>query len=703
MVEGRVLGLPVIETDASRFELRVTHGQGAAAALVGRKLRLGWYVHPPDTVPRIEPGSTWRLRVKLRRPRGLVNPGGFDFERRALEQRIAATGHVLDPDTALRLTPGQGIDAMRGDLSERMQAAVPTPSSRFVTALGLGDTRGLDDHDWRVLRATGLTHLIAISGFHVGLVAGFGVLLARGFYCVFGASGRYLPMPQGTAAMALVLAAGYTALAGFALPTVRTLLMIAAVLLARLLRRAQAPSQTLALALIAVLLVDPLCVLAPGFWLSFLGVAWLMWCLPAVRGEGWLRPYLKSQGIAVLGLLPPSVWFFSQASLPGPLVNLIGIPWISLGVVPLCLLGIALSPLWETGATACWQAAAWLMELLWSGMEQVTAWPSALVWLPEPGLPAIVLALLGAFWLLLPRGVPGKALAAMLFLPLLWPRLDRPAHGEVDLWLLDVGQGLSLLVRTREHTLLYDAGPAMARGLDLGETVVVPALRAVGVGRLDRLMLSHGDNDHAGGAGAVRAAFPQAHVSAPPGWATPGMTECEDGQSWEWDGVSFTVLHPPRYFPYQRNESSCVLRIGTTGASALLPGDIGRHVEARLIRRPRNRSRPMCCWSRTTAATPRRAWISSPPCGHGWGSLPPATTTASVCRNPWSWVAMNVIASNCTTPPAAARSTFAWGRAGWARWGACGWIAGDTGAMPARTAQAMLSAVLNQTGEACSN
>lgn len=589
VVEGRVLGLPVIEADASRFELRVTHGHGAAAALVGRKLRLGWYTHAPATVPRIEPGSRWRLRVKLRRPRGLVNPGGFDFERRALEQRIAATGHVLDPDTALRLAPGQGIDALRGRLSERMQAAVPASSSRFVAALGLGDTRGLDDQDWRVLRATGLTHLIAISGFHVGLVAGFGALLARLFYRLFGGSGRYLPMPQGTAASALVLAAAYTALAGFALPTVRTLLMIAAVLLARLLRRAQAPSQTLALALIAVLLADPLCVLAPGFWLSFLGVAWLMWCLPAVRGEGWLRPYLKAQGIAVLGLLPPSVWFFSQASLPGPLVNLIGIPWISLGVVPLCLLGIGLWPLWETGAAACWQAAAWLMELLWRGLEQVAAWPSALVWLPEPTLPAIAIALLGAFWLLLPRGVPGKALAAMLFLPLLWPRLDRPAHGEADLWLLDVGQGLSLLVRTREHTLLYDAGPAMARGLDLGETVVVPALRAIGVRRLDRLVLSHGDNDHAGGAGAVLAAFPQAHVSAPAGWATPEMTECEDGQHWEWDGVSFTVLHPPRYFPYQRNESSCVLRIEAAGASALLPGDIGRHVEARLTRQPRER------------------------------------------------------------------------------------------------------------------
>ena len=584
MLEGQVLGLPIIEADASRFEFRVDQGQGPAAVLVGRKLRLGWYAHPPDAVPEIEPGSRWRLRVKLRPPRGLVNPGGFDFERRALEQRIAATGHVLDPRGALRLAPGQGIDALRGRLSAHMRAVVPGASSRFVAALGLGDTRSLDDHDWQVLRATGLTHLIAISGFHVGLVAGFGVLLARLAYRAAPTLGRHWPMPQGTAMSALLLAAAYTALAGFALPTVRTLLMIAVVLLARLLRRPQAAAQTLAIAVIVVLLVDPLSVLAPGFWLSFLGVAWLMWCLPVDRGQGWLRPYLKAQGIAVLGLLPPSIWFFSQASLVGPLVNLVGIPWISLAVVPLCLLGIGLWPASESAAAICWQGAAALMDLLWTGLETVAAWPRALIWLPEPGLAAILLASLGAFWWLLPRGVPGKPLALLLLLPMLLPRLDRPGPGEADVLLLDVGQGLSVLVLTRDHALLYDAGPAMPRGLDLGETVVVPALRAVGLRQLDRLVLSHGDNDHAGGAGAVLSAFPATRVYAPFGAGPPQASVCQTGLHWNWDGVDFTVLHPPPHFPYQRNESSCVLRIDAAGASALLPGDIGRHVETRLVR-----------------------------------------------------------------------------------------------------------------------
>jgi competence protein ComEC len=591
VVEGVIRGLPATAEDAVRFELVVSAGMPGLAA--GSRLRLAWFARPGEPPPVLEPGSRWRLPLRLRAPRGLLNPGGFDFERRAIERRIAATGYVRDDDgnAAQRLDVGRGLDLTRARLSGRIFAAVPGPSARFVAALALGDTRGLDDRDWEILRATGLTHLIAISGFHVGLVAGFGAWLGRAAWWLLPGLGRRWPRPQGSAAAALLLAAVYTALAGFALPTVRTLLMIAAVVLARLARRPQTLAQSLALAAIVVLLADPASVLAPGFWLSFLGVAWLAWCLPYQPGEGWLRPFLAAQAVAMLGLLPLTVWFFSQASLPGPLVNLVGIPWISLVVVPLALLGLALDPLLPAGAALCWQLAADLMQWLWLGLEWVARWPPALAWLPEPGLPAMALALLGTFWLLLPRGVPGKPLAALLLLPMLWPAPDRPPPGEVDLHLLDVGQGLALLVRTRHHALLYDAGPAPPRGMDLGEAVVVPALHALGVARLDRLVLSHGDNDHAGGAAAVLRAYAPPRVMAPEGWAGEGMQPCLAGQRWSWDGVDFEVLHPTPFFPYLRNDSSCVLRIGAGGRHALLAGDIGRHVEARLARLPPERIR----------------------------------------------------------------------------------------------------------------
>ena len=591
-IEVDVRGLPQHAADGLRFEARVVAADDDR--LVGRRVRLAWFARGGAVVPEVPAGSRWHLRARLKPPRGLVNPGGFDAERRALEQRLAATGYVLPGDDTRRLQNGRGLDALRERLSSRIHAALPDGRGRFVAALALGDTRALDDHDWQVLRATGLTHLIAISGFHVGLVAGFGALLGRGLWFASPRLARRWPRPQGAAATALLLAAAYTALAGFALPTVRTLLMIAAALAATLARRRPSVVSSLSFATIAVLLVDPLSVLAPGFWLSFLGVAWLVWCLPRqLPGPAALATgFVHAQAVALIGLLPLTVWFFGQASLAGPLVNLVGIPWISLGVVPLALAGIVVSPLSPELAAMLWRLAAALMDTLWWALERVAAWPASLAWLPEPTLPALLLAFAGTAWLLLPRGVPGRSFGVLLLLPLLWPASPRPPEGALDLWLFDTGQGLSLLVRTPRHDLLYDAGPATPGGSDLGESVVVPALRALAVRRLARLVVSHGDADHAGGLDAVRRAIPHGPVLAPPGWAEAhGAAACLAGDTWTLDGLRFTFLHPPPFFPYLRNESSCVLRIDTAHGSVLLPGDIGRHVESRLATLPETQRR----------------------------------------------------------------------------------------------------------------
>jgi len=578
LVEGRVLGLPMRDEQGQRFDFRIDRSR--EAALLERRVRLSWH---GQAAPVLEPGSRWRLLLRLKRPRGVLDPGASDAEQRALVQGIAANGSVREPRSARLLANGGGIDAWRARWSRRIELALPEGQARFVQALALGDTRALTERDWEVLRATGLTHQIAISGFHVGMVASFAALLLLGLHRLLPALGRLAPAPQSAAVVALLAAVGYAALAGFALPTVRTLLMIAAVLVARLLRRGASMAESLALALIAILCADPLAVLTPGFWLSFAGVAWLGWCLPAREQGGQVRGFLQAQGVATLALLPLTVWFFGQASLPGPIANLVGIPVISLAVVPLCLLGLAAS--WSSPAlgTQCWHLASALMAWLWHWLELMAAWPAAMWWLPEPSLFALALACVGAFWLLLPRAGPGKTLALLLFLPLLLPARDRPANGEVDIEVLDVGQGLSVLVRTRDHALLYDAGPGSARGPDAGDSIVVPALHALGVHRLDTLLISHGDADHAGGMAAVRRAWPRARVLGVEGWAQPGMGLCRDTQSWRWDGVGFRVLHPPPWFPYLKNESSCVLRIEAGGRVALLPGDIGKAVEARLL------------------------------------------------------------------------------------------------------------------------
>ncbi|MGY1457303.1 DNA internalization-related competence protein ComEC/Rec2 [Luteimonas sp. A534] len=628
-VTGHVIGLPEDEPRRTRFQLRVDDDPALPAFLRGKKLRLSWYENEWSDEPtrrhELKPGAAWRMQLRLRAPRGLRNPGGFDSERNAMAARIAATGYVREQATAEQLRPARGIDAWRDRIATRIAAAVPGASSRYVRALALGDTRALADADWELLRATGLTHLIAISGFHVGLVAGFFALLGAALWRLFPGLCTVVPRPQAAAAAAFLGALGYAAVAGFALPTVRTVLMIAVVVAARLWRRPLRIPESLALAAIAIVLVAPLALLSAGFWLSFGGVAWLLWCLPQAGGRP-LRDFLSAQWVATLGLLPLTAILFGQASLAGPLANLVAIPWWSLVVVPLSLLGTALEGLHAGWGGGAWRLAAAAFDLSWPLFDRLGGSPLSLVWLPQAAGFALPMALLAAFWLLLPRGVPGKSLALLLWLPLLWPDRQLPGHGEVELVVLDVGQGSSVLVRTASHAMLYDMGPAVRDGYDAGERAVVPALHALGVRRVDALVVSHDDADHAGGLDAVRRRFPGKRLLAPDGADIDDAADCLAGSGWQRDGVTFRFLHPPLHFPYLRNESSCVLRIETAHGAILLPGDIGEAIEQRLVGRvpedlpahvvlvPHHGSRHSSTGEFVAATSPRLALVSA---GHG--------------------------------------------------------------------------------------
>ncbi len=590
-VRGVVSGLPQPDPRGVRFGFEVeqlTPPVGSAPMLRhGARLRLTWYDAPGkgQWAPRLQPGERWQLRVKLRAPRGLRNPGAADAERYALADRSVASGYVRDPATARRLSSAAGVDAWRARMSARIARNTPVSAARFVQALALGDTRALTDADWDTLRATGLTHLIAISGFHVGLVAGAVALLARVLWWALPGLGRRWPQPLAVGAAGLLGAIGYAALAGFALPTVRTVLMIAVVVLARQSRRNASMAEVLALALLVMLLADPLALLAAGFWLSFAGVAWLAWCLPG-QGGGRLAEFLHAQGVATLGLLPLTIVLFGQASLAGPFANLLAVPWWSLVVVPLALLGSGLEAVHNGWGAWAWQLAAWCFAPSWWLFERLAAsglaewWPARGPWFALP------LALLGAFWWLLPRGVPGKALAGVLWLPLLWPDTHRPAAGDVELVVFDVGQGMSVLLRTQHHALLYDTGPRVPEGFDAGERAVLPGLRALGVQALDAVMVSHADADHAGGDAAIRRVMPEAWRLAPAGSGVADTRACLAGMHWVWDGVRFDVLHPTAHFPYLGNQAGCVLRVETaSGRVALLPADIGEVIERTLVAR----------------------------------------------------------------------------------------------------------------------
>jgi competence protein ComEC len=585
VVIGQIVDLPLAGADSTRFAMRVEQASldGRPLDLPGR-LQVTWY----RDAPTLAPCSRWRLQLRLKRPRGMVNPGGADSERTALERRVAATGYVRDdPDNRLLATPGACLDGLRARIAQGIAALVADPhDAALLQAFSVGDTRGLSQHDWEVARANGIPHLIAISGFHVGVAAVFGVALVRLLYLLWPALGLRWPRMQAQAAAALLTAGLYSALAGFGLPTVRTLLMIAVIALARCSRRGVGGAQSLALALVAILLADPLSVLAAGFWLSFIGVAFLMLCL-TLRPRGWrgfLHELSAGQMVMTVALLPLTMWFFGEASLVGALSNLIAVPLVSFVIVPLALLGMLLLPCPLLAGPVLWLAGL-LAHAQWWLLEQMAHWPGAHWYLPEVQPWALLLATLGALWLFAPRGLPLRGLGLALFLPLLWPVRPGLPAGAFQAWVLDVGQGLSVVVRTEHHALVFDAGALYPSGFDLGESAVLPSLHALGITRLDLLMVSHADNDHAGGAPAVAAAFPAAarYAGEPERMPLP-MQRCAAGQTWMWDSVRIRVLFPASGDPpdSKRNDRSCVLLVEGPGGRLLLTGDISNRVEPRV-------------------------------------------------------------------------------------------------------------------------
>lgn len=580
---GYVVGLAQTNGGATsvQFQIEQASLDGQIVPWKGRA-RISWY-DQPSAFP--EPCSRWHLLLRLRRPRGPINPGGADGERSALAHGIAAVGYVRNDSNNRRLSvPGWCLDQLRGSLADGIQARVHDQhDAALLRAFTVGDTRGLEQNDWDVARANGISHLLAISGFHVGVAAVFGLWLSHAVYWLWPLLAVRCPRVQAQALSALASASAYGALAGLGMPTVRTMLMIAAFALARCSRRAISSAHALAIALMAILLMNPTAVLEAGFWLSFVGVAFLILCMES-KGRG-LRGFLSEltigQIVMTVSLLPLTMWFFGEASLVGALSNLVAVPFVSFVIVPCALLGTLLLLLCPPCATPVLRVAEWLTHAQWWLLEQTASWPGAHWYLPAVQPWALVLATLGALWLFMPRGVPLRMLGVLLFLPLLWPARQMPAKGAFQAWLLDVGQGLAVIVRTQGHTMVYDTGARYPSEYNLGGAVVVPSLHALGIDRLDVLMISHADNDHAGGAPTVAAAFPMARrYSGEPARLPIPTEQCAAGQQWEWDGVRFRVLSPNADgLMSAANNRSCVVVVEGRAGRLLLTGDIAAAVE----------------------------------------------------------------------------------------------------------------------------
>ena len=642
VVTGTVAALPRLSLQGTRFVFEVASARLAGPAAgappspgpgpvqVPARLSLAWFhgfdgesllSRPPQP---LVVGDRWELTVRLKRPHGPMNPHGFDLERWLFEQDLPATGHVRPGARFLGSGAANPVERLRQRIRDAILLRVEdSGAAGVVAALAVGDQAAIARDDWEVFRVTGVAHLMSISGLHVTMFAWLAAALVGAAWRRSARLSLAWPAPTAARWGGLALATGYALLAGFGVPAQRTVLMLAVVVVLHAgARRWPAPLVLLAAA-VAVTLLEPWALLQPGFWLSFAAVALLMLSTPAWaraaaepalgpdaapwRGRlaAQARAGLRTQVVAGLGLAPLTLVFFQQVSVVGFAANLLAIPWVTLVVTPLALLGVLLPPLWALAGWAVTGMNAVLAALAQAPLAQWTA-AAAPGWAVAAGLAGGALLVLPLPWRLRLLGLP-------LALPLLAPPLARPPPGAFEVVAVDVGQGTSVLVRTRGHLLVYDAGPRYAGDSDAGERIVLPLLRARGERAIDLLVLSHRDTDHVGGAQALLDALPVRGLTSSledghpllqalrPLPATPGDRDagaratpqpCAAGQRWSWDGVAFEMLHPlPAAAPAaagggRPNARSCVLQVSAAdGRRLLLTGDIEAAQEEELLAR----------------------------------------------------------------------------------------------------------------------
>ena len=585
-------GLPRPSAGAQQLFLRVNQVEGGAAGCavrVGQRIRVGDYAPTP---PDYRGGQVWQFNLRLKPPHGSANPGGFDYERWLFSQQIVATGSVRGTPQQMAAV-GNGFSAhlamIRAEWRAKLLAVsqtqgVPDRGRGLLLGLTIGDSDFLGETDWETLLATGTNHLLAISGLHVGMVAGLFAWLAFGLM----ARTRWsegLPARQVAAWVAVVAAWGYAMLAGMSVPTERTALMISILLAGLLLGRPWRLFDLWLVALMGVLLLEPFSVLTAGFWLSFGAVLIMLIWLSARPVLSFWRDGLRLQIILTLALLPWAWWMFDRVAWSSLPANLLAVPLITFVITPLALLVMVLSGVFPAGASAIMG----LINLFSQGLFGVLAWlehhmPQSQ--LAPPPTWSIGLAVLGVAWLLMPRTWPARYVGLILCLPAVLYRPPALMPGQARSWVLDVGQGMAVVIQTAQHTVLYDTGPAFGTS-DAGERTVLPALRALHVGRLDQIVISHEARDHAGGLPSVRAAFGAAPIISGQPLRDIATRPCVDGATWVFDGVRFTLYQAQVGWDAQKgdNNRSCVLRVQDDNGSLLLTGDVEASAEQDLIRR----------------------------------------------------------------------------------------------------------------------
>lgn len=612
VIQGRIDSMPQHFDGLTRIEIRLDKPlPGSRAASLSwlpyskfGTIKLNCY----DCTQQFNRGERWRLKVRLRGIHGLMNPGGFDYERWAFQRRLVASGSIRkDNENQLLSASAQGllsagIKTAYADFTRHVLAG--SRATGIIQAITLGDRSAIDEYQWQIFRRTGTGHLIAVSGLHIALVFGLAFALLKFVFRLFPRMLLYVAAQRLAAIMALPFTLYYAWFAGFSLPTQRALLMLTVLYIAFLTGRRVLGWYTFLVALCAVLIVDPLASLSQGFWLSFSAVAAIIgyahWCrsraiqsvpeermqshLPA-RLRQWITGWILVQLAVSAAVLPLSAVFFGELSWISPLVNLFAIPYFGLTVVPCALLSLCLwLSGWIDAAAMFLQLSASALSPMQSLLDSISSWSASSISVNIDTLIRLALMLavvLGA----LPR-IRRQYPLAVVALSLLMATAPVTLHnGEFELRVLDVGQGLSNVIKTRNHTLLFDVGVRFTSGYDMGRIVVIPYLKYARVDTLDKLIISHGDRDHAGGISTVLDRYTPLVILSSERFNDRPILPCRQGFGWHWDGVLFEILSPIDEFGPRHNDRSCVLRVTSPYGRVLLTGDIGKPAETALVER----------------------------------------------------------------------------------------------------------------------
>jgi competence protein ComEC len=540
-----------------------------ASAFATRRARLIW-----RAAPALHVGDTWELLVAVSAPGGLDNPGGIDAARSALRDRLQARLRVQKSRLNHQLSAAApGIDTLREHIAVALQAHIAErDSAALATALAIGDTREVSPEQWRIYNATGITHLIAISGLHVTLFCLLMSALARRIWHLTPQL-QHWRRENFAAGCGVLASAGYALLSGFSVPTQRTLIMLTVWHLMRGLARNSSALSAIGVAAVLVLLLDPLAPLSAGFWLSFVAVAVLIHATPATGGgELDLKALWQTQWRVAVGLLPVTLAVFGSVSLAGLVVNFVAIPAFSLVLVPLLLAATAALGLCPPLAHLLLHLFATLHGWIWPLLIAAANMPMAL-WRLQPSAWWYLLALPAALLCLLPWRWPQRISAVLALLPAIWPRALMLNEGEYRLTALDVGRSLAVIVQTKEHALLFDNGESWGSDGAMTRSVVIPSLRALGVKHLDLVIVPKLDNDRSTGLVALLAELPIAQLQTGGAEPPPEFTACGRASSRRWNSVDIVSVG-----------AGCALHVSVpNGPAVLLPAELTVGEQAGLV------------------------------------------------------------------------------------------------------------------------